>query len=374
MISNIDEQGFWIVDNQKFQYKYPAVLYASQLGKEANDVKYNFHDELFDHYDWTTPTSKSLNQLYKEHALRLREKYDYLVLHYSSGPDSHNILETFAFNNIHLDEVVIRGSNLDRLNANSYNPTDVDAETFVRALPLAKLYKEKYLPHLKITFVDIQDAVIDWWTKNNNVVEKTGEFITDPNQVVRYDNNRYLASSNTAGKKVGHIFGHDKPILRKDDIGYYTVFSDVNQFKYFKNPINSDRQDYYVEFFYWNKHTAELVINQCHILLNAIFQTQNLNYFDDYILDPITWRKTDDFIASVIYNRQHDIPVILSKPINTFIAANGWWFQQDKTSTYYKNYAKHFWEWKKNLHPSFLYSGDLTRNHSKKRYIKLHTV
>lgn len=370
MTSNIQDQGYWVVNNQIFYNKYKAMLYATQIGKEAKDVTFNFHDAHFDQFNWTEPSNKSLDQLYADHARRLRQKYDYLVLHYSGGPDSHNILDTFARNKILLDEIVIRGSNFDNINVNEIKVENLDAECIVKALPLAKFYKETYFPHLKINFIDIRDQVIDWWKNTKNVAD-LGHFVSDPNQIIRYDNMKLLGvdPEKYKGRKVGHIFGHDKPIMQVDEIGYYFLFNDECSFKYFKHHGLVDRADYNVEFFYWNKDNAELIINQCHKILHTVLSTGKNDYWENHITDGFRWRKHQDYTASIIYNRQYDIDYFMLKPPHSFIYSNGWWFEKDKSSSYYKNYAKHFWEWKKALHPSFLYSGDITRHHTKKRYL-----
>jgi len=63
-----------------------------------------FTVKLIGHYQ----VSESLDFLYALRARQLREKYDYLVLYFSGGADSTNILKTFIDNNIFLDEIVMQ--------------------------------------------------------------------------------------------------------------------------------------------------------------------------------------------------------------------------------------------------------------------------
>ena len=59
-------------------------------------VQYRFNDLVFDSYNWTVEPAESLVQLYQRRAQQIREKYDYLVLFYSGGADSHNMLQSFG--------------------------------------------------------------------------------------------------------------------------------------------------------------------------------------------------------------------------------------------------------------------------------------
>jgi hypothetical protein len=47
----------------------------------------------------------SLQDMRGGKAMQLRDQYDYLILAYSGGADSDNILKVFQQNKIHLDEV-----------------------------------------------------------------------------------------------------------------------------------------------------------------------------------------------------------------------------------------------------------------------------
>ena len=97
-----DKRGYYKVGNQKFYSKAQAILYDQQNHK---GIDFIFNDEDFLSADWKNEPQESLDEIYKQRAQQLREKYDYLVLSYSSGVDSTNILHSFLYNNIHLDEV-----------------------------------------------------------------------------------------------------------------------------------------------------------------------------------------------------------------------------------------------------------------------------
>jgi len=94
--------GAWIVGGRQFTSKFEALHHAS-INKQP--VSFYYHDKVWLSVNRSLLGRQSLTSLYRERALQLREKYDHLVLHYSGGSDSHNILHTFLSNGIKLDEV-----------------------------------------------------------------------------------------------------------------------------------------------------------------------------------------------------------------------------------------------------------------------------
>ena len=94
------ENKFYSEDGIQFYDKVRALEYKKNSGKQ---VFLNYHDALYSSLDWKTEPTESLEQLYKEQAQRIRDTYDKVILCYSGGYDSTNILETFYYNNIGID-------------------------------------------------------------------------------------------------------------------------------------------------------------------------------------------------------------------------------------------------------------------------------
>jgi hypothetical protein len=82
-------QGYWKVKNKKFISKHEALKYAS-VSNEA--VHYVFFDHVWQNFDRSLLGTISLKELYKQRAQQLRDKYDYLILYFSGGADSYNVL------------------------------------------------------------------------------------------------------------------------------------------------------------------------------------------------------------------------------------------------------------------------------------------
>ena len=102
LISNKDKFGYYSVGDIKTFSKIEAI----ELGKKIKRwPRWDFNDSIFGHYDWTTPSSLSLKELYRRRAQQIREKYDYVVIWYSGGADSFNVLDSFLSNGIKVDEI-----------------------------------------------------------------------------------------------------------------------------------------------------------------------------------------------------------------------------------------------------------------------------
>ena len=102
---NSDIFGFYQVSNYKTYSKLEAIDYKNVYG---GNIHWNFNDELFSSVDWTNEPQSSLWDLYKQRVKQIREKYDYCVLWYSGGSDSHNILHAWLDSGYKLDEIATK--------------------------------------------------------------------------------------------------------------------------------------------------------------------------------------------------------------------------------------------------------------------------
>ena len=96
------KQGYYQVGRKLFNKKFNALLEASVTHQP---VMWNFNQAVFAKQAQMPRIGVPILELYKQRALQLRDKYDYLILAYSGGADSDNILKVFQQNNIYLDEV-----------------------------------------------------------------------------------------------------------------------------------------------------------------------------------------------------------------------------------------------------------------------------
>ena len=110
---------FFIDDEEFTKYGYYDVegfktlskLEAWQLSKgDFNKIKFIYNDYHFSKIDWSVEPKEDIYELFRQRAQQIREKYDYVVLVYSGGVDSHTVLETFLRNNIHINEICSFGN------------------------------------------------------------------------------------------------------------------------------------------------------------------------------------------------------------------------------------------------------------------------
>ena len=83
--------SYYKVNNNIFNSKLNAFLYADLI--KSDIVEWIFLlSEYLNTYNWNIEPEETLDELYQIRAKELREKYDYIILMYSGGADSHNVL------------------------------------------------------------------------------------------------------------------------------------------------------------------------------------------------------------------------------------------------------------------------------------------
>jgi len=92
--------------NNQFLAHYEAFKHKGKIAFYCNDGEY-------DKACWDTEPEESFEFLMDLHAIRLRNKYEYLVLNWSGGTDSHTIYNVFKRNKIHINEIVVKYSLAD---------------------------------------------------------------------------------------------------------------------------------------------------------------------------------------------------------------------------------------------------------------------
>jgi hypothetical protein len=130
--------GIYRVGQKQFFNKAQAILEAQRTGTW---VEFDYYDDVYSGSNLTTEPTEELWEIYRQRAQQLRDKYDYLVLSYSSGCDSTTILHSFLYNNIHLDEIFCYGpfstiqghsaTNVEAVSANNYREIDLVPLSFL---------------------------------------------------------------------------------------------------------------------------------------------------------------------------------------------------------------------------------------------------
>ena len=328
----IPQRGIYTVGNQQFIEKLPALLHATKTGEQ---VTWSYGDDYFSQYDWTQEPVEHISQLYIERCLQLRDEYDYLILFYSGGADSHNILTHFIKAGIRIDEIfsfhAFEYYDKKRTKTFDTSRSEIQNEWYNTGLPDFKNLATM-LPDTKLTTFDYtQDALKfelpdDWL----NIV---GEMlhVGAHHRISRYQNSGVL---NTIEKhKTALIYGVDKPRVFVQGDHWYFAFLDIIASLPPRIPRSIETPNAVTENFYWSDKSRKILQKQSH-LLRRFYQTNPT-------IEPPTHRKLsfeqrqfyDNITRSVVYPFWRENIFQIDKPGSTFFnETETWIFDESKTA------------------------------------------
>jgi hypothetical protein len=191
-----------------FYYDEDGNVYETQLDalKSGKQCRFYFHEDVFDKVDWTKQPIESLDELYKRRAEYIRDTNEHVMLCYSGGEDSTKALETFYYNNIHIDEILVVGA----FSEDSHYGSDENhnGDIYHNVYPTLK---KMDLKNTKITVVDYTK----WFNDPNNfsLVKRYGEDWAKYIGVYRSVHNLFwydLCRLVPNDKQTAYIMGSDK--------------------------------------------------------------------------------------------------------------------------------------------------------------------
>jgi len=262
--------GYYKLGDQEFEFKAQALIAAAKLAPQIAPgalphPDFVFNNDFFSTINWSSEPQQSLSTLYLERAQQIREKYDYLILSYSGGSDSWNILNIFLNNNIRLDEIVVSAPITATQNLR-HDETDFSYLNYWMEYYTVVV---KDLQMLTVTHPHIKITVNDWSAQAQ-------KFKLDPDWITRrsnfcglYVNNRlsleHITDSSHRHRNIGYVFGIDKPRICYKDDKFYIYFLDfyMNTVFMWDHSIN---ESWDVELFYWAPESAALLRKQAHIV------------------------------------------------------------------------------------------------------------
>ena len=232
------------------------------------------NDNIYSKHNWSNDPCPglSLEDLYRLRAEKLRQEHDYIVLMYSGGPDSTNILDAFCNNGLHIDEII---------NFNSYTSTSVidgtlnNADFVYNVTPKLKQLQREGKLNAKITFYDEVDMCVRHWSE----MAKMGwdDMTTcwgGPSMWLgtpyahRYNDDLWQRIQNK--EKVCIIYGFDKPnstiidgkrAIWHSSFPYTNLGEIVKQYPTLMEPLIKA-----VHWFYQSPDSALIVMKQSYIL------------------------------------------------------------------------------------------------------------
>lgn len=271
---NYGFNSFYDVSGAVFTNKTLALLYANDRKIPTEKITWNFHDRDFQSIDWKIEPAQSINELYKIRAKSLREKYDYLILMCSGGPDSNNMAYSFLKNGIHVDEIIasapLSGLSNWKDDASDTRTENVISETRLAQIPFIEEIRNKY-PSVKITINDYFEDILKY--KDAEWLINSTDYI-HPTTVARYDVEKFqhLRKLADSDKKIGIIYGIDKPFIIIQNGKFMNSISDyaVNVPTAIQNYKN-----FHNELFYFSHEFPQIVSKQCHLLKRWLFLPEN---------------------------------------------------------------------------------------------------
>jgi hypothetical protein len=336
------ELGYYSCNGIVFETKLQAMLYANPKNLT---IQWHFNDEKFNSYDWSIEPQINLDYLYDLRASQIREEYDYVILSYSGGSDSHNILESFLRQGLFIDEIVTNWA-LDI--TSNYIITDEkvkdawnnNAEFYLHTKNQLDYIKNKS-PNTRITLLDTSKSIldsllnnlnVDWIDNKNDVFSATGAFQWNP--LYFSELRKRLDKLN----RVAYVIGIDKPRLIIKENKLYLYFLDKPTGIV---PIQENIVEYTnitTVFFYWSPNSCDLLCKQAHTVLKYIKASNNVIKKVWESLDPIFVRKVQEILLrNILYTTWDNNWFQVNKTLQDWNCEWDYWFTKGMTDS--KEYA-----------------------------------
>jgi hypothetical protein len=293
-----------------------------------NEIRFCYKDAEFSKVNWKAEPKDSLQQLYKERAQQIRDKYDYVVLCYSGGIDSTNMLESFYYNNIHIDEIVSVGS----FSQDDTKEIDINhnKEIYDNVMPTLN---SLHLPNTKKTIIDYTDYFRD--LNNFSLYKKYGaEYYR---YIGVYPSVTYLfwydiAKFINPKKKTAILLAAEKPYMgiEPETNQMYTYFDDASIVNYCAYEFNNvERVN-----FYSDPDAEKIIRKQLHTIKNHYIQSLFLypHYAEEFKLNYF------NTIKPLIYDVKNPLKFVAGKSSNQFLSCRDTYLIHNKNSDVYNLY------------------------------------
>jgi hypothetical protein len=267
--------GYYTVNGQVFTDKIHAILEAQ---KTSAKIDWYFYKEKFEKANWLVEPELSIDTLYKLRAQQIRDTYDYVIVLCSGGADSTNAVCSFLNNGIHVDEVVsmIPESGLKNWEWSNTDTsvTNTISETKYALFPLLNEIAVKH-PNVKITINDYFEDIINY--KTDEWIYQSGDWISPVSATKgSLDKFKHLVDMAEQGKRIGVVWGVDKPSLRYIEGGDIIVSIHDRSVNVGRPPFKTPYPNVDRVLFYYAPDLPELIVKQCHMVSKYIHKKENL--------------------------------------------------------------------------------------------------
>ena len=304
----IAESCYYTSDGKVFGSKIEA---SKQY--PGSQLLFYYNDTSYSKMDWSIEPPLDIEFYYKDQAQRIRDTYDYVVLFYSGGVDSTNILETFHFNNIKLDKIVCVGA----YSQDSFFGSDENRnkEIYDNCYPYLK---ELNLTHIT-QFVDYSSILmtefktLSVYSYGDEWPKQLGAWYSPTHWFWR-DIERFVVPADQQNKKVALILGIDKPNLMRQGDKFLFRFNDLclSSHGNISGRHNVDRIK-----FYWDVSYPNILIKQLHIVKRHMIANN------------------PGQVADFVYNLRKPLNFISQKSPSTVLSLRDLYLQKHKTTEVY---------------------------------------
>jgi diphthamide synthase (EF-2-diphthine--ammonia ligase) len=347
---NHDHFGVYQIGDYRTYSKLEAIEVSA---KTRLELKWNFNRESFDHFDWQTEPPETLEFWYAERARQLRETYDYLVLMYSGGPDSWNVLKAFVDNNIYIDEiahfVVEEGTACasDSVANHEIHVTAIPTVTkLIENNPTYKTTKHRIIDGGPTIIQRLQDVnKWDHWYQEGSTF--FGPWATALGELRDIDSSyKDLAERK---KSVCFVWGYDKPLITTNQNKFSLLFVESGMHSLVKPKYQMQNRDWqFDEAFYWTPDMPEITCKQGHIIKRFLENVDStwvdnfyVKYYDPtadetstykvrYTKNNKTYELSEHGAHRLIYPGWDVNSIVCPKaPSSLFSTKDNWWYNSN---------------------------------------------
>ena len=335
------QYGYYQYKDIKTSSKYEIM----RLCNDPEQVTWHYHDEYFSSFNWSKQPSDSIDTLYRKRCEQLRSSYDYIVLMYSGGSDSQNILDCFVKNNIHLDEICSHINNSDDNYLNyeilCQNGAKETAEQYIQQHNLKTIYR----------LYDVTQKTIEIYNNYNfdmnfNICNSGAPIAMSKPKAgnILNTNVKLWKDLYNSGKKICFIWGNHKPIVVHANKQWFFSFRDNMQLH--SNPI-TNTPNAIDEAFYQSPciESVNIIIKQSHLIKNHLsipllrkyLKSKQSSYNDIfhevsvYVDDNKQTILAENDLKKIIYPNSKVNIQQYNKQSNNFLNTKDQWFWQSNT-------------------------------------------
>ena len=238
-------------------------------------MKWHFNEESFSKFNWTIEPPDSIEYIYRQRAQQIRDRYDYVVLMFSGGIDSANMMRVFFDNGIIPDEIC----SVHEYQGNNNKQAFLTGEIFASAMPFVndniaikhhtrfRIVDSAEAQYLSVQSLDSQGLERAMYGFNN--VHNLGN-------LSRFDVRRLVPEYQAVidgGRSLCLVWAECKPILTWHTLlNKHVVAFGESGFDMICTAEQQDANDptRIDEMFYTTPDMPQIVAKQCHQLLNRM--------------------------------------------------------------------------------------------------------